>query len=231
MLDIHTLIGTTLPAGEPELRAMVVTTLTGSTSVRGTSGKLGNATDTALLLALREWSDAVFVGSNTVKAEDYGGVMLSDAAQEERVARGQKPVPPVAVVSSSLNFNVGTKFFREAPVPPIIITDNTDPEKLAPLQQVGVRIIPVGTTKVGSIVDKLRGEGFARIVCEGGATLFAQVVDAGLVDIWHHTIDPTLTSSVEQPVVRGGGSALVPLTLEASHADADSMLFLRYRRR
>lgn len=231
MVDITDhLIGPTLPVGEAELRAVLVTTLAGSTSTGGTSGHLGNATDTALLLALREWSDVVLVGSSTVKAEDYGGVVISAAGQEARRARGQQPVPPIAVISSSLNFDPTTRFFTEAVTAPIIITDNTDPGKLTALQDAGARVSQVTETGVEVVVAKLRAAGYARISCEGGASVYAQVVDSGLVDIWHHTIDPSLSGAVEKPAVRGGSTQRRPMVLEDAHVDSDSTLFLRYRR-
>lgn len=223
------LLGPVLPVGEPECRAVLVTTLAGSTSTGGTSGHLGNDTDTALLLALRAWSDVVLVGASTVRAEDYGGVLIGEAEQEARRRRGQQPVPPIAVLSSSLDLDPHARFFTEAATAPIIITDNTDPSRLAGLQAAGARIWQVGTLGVGLVVDTLRQEGFARISCEGGASVYAQMIDAGIINVWHHTIDPTLSGTVEKPAVRGGHTQPVALTLEHLHADPDSTLFLRYR--
>lgn len=231
MVDINDLIGPVLPVGEPEFRTVLVTTLAGSTSTGGTSGHLGNATDTALLLALRAWSDVVLVGSATVKAEDYGGVVIDEAGQRERTARGQQAVPPIAVISSSLDFNPAARFFTRATTPPIIITDSTDRDKLTALEATGARLIHLDLLGVGAIVDKLRARGFARISCEGGASVYGQVVDAGVVDLWHHTIDPTLSGTVEKPAVRGGSTLRVPMTLEHTRMDPDSTLFLRYRLR
>lgn len=226
---VNDLIGPVLPAGEAECRAVLVTTLAGSTSAGGTSGYLGNATDTALLLALRAWSDVVLVGASTVRAEDYGGVVINEAEQQVRQQRGQQPVPPIAVISSSLDLDPGSRFFTEASVAPIIVTDNTDPSRLAGLRAAGARILQVGTLGVGLVVDKLRREGYARISCEGGASVYAQMIDTGVIDVWHHTIDPTLAGAVEKPAVRGGRPQPVALTLEHVHADPDSTLFLRYR--
>lgn len=230
MVDITDLIGPTLPGTEPELRAVLVTTISGSTSTGGTSGHLGNATDTALLLGLREWSDVVLVGSSTVKAENYGGVAISKKEQENRLQRGQQTIPPIAVISSSLNFDPTTRFFTEAATAPLVITDNTNPTRLAALEAAGAHLLHLEEMEAGVIVDKLRAEGYARISCEGGASVYAQMVDAGLVDVWHQTIDPSLSGTVEKPAVRGGSTKRVPMRLEHTHADADSTLFLRYRR-
>lgn len=230
MTDIQQLIGPELAVGEPELRAVVVGTITGSTTVSGTSGGLGNDTDTALLLGLRHWCDVVLVGSATVKAENYGGVRISGNRRAKRRAGGQAPVPPIAVVSSSLNFDTDTRFFLEADTPPIIVTDNPDPGRQALLRSAGARILQVTSTDAEVVVDKLRATGFARISCEGGPSIYSQLIDADLVDLWHHTIDPTLNGAVEHPLVRGDAGPPRRFRLEHWHADPDSVLFLRYRR-
>lgn len=229
MTIINDLIGPVLPVGVPEFRVVLVTSIVGSTAAGGTSGRMGNETDTALLLGLREWSDVVLVGSSTIKAEDYGGVLVSESNQRKRWARGQEPIPPIAVISSSLDFDPGARFFR-SPTPPIIITDNTDREKLAVLKETGARLMHLDHLGVRQVVDKLNDEGFARISCEGGASVYAQAVDADVVDVWHQTIDPTVSGSVEKPAVRGGSTAANRMRLEHTHVDPDSTLFLRYRR-
>ncbi|WP_290275734.1 pyrimidine reductase family protein [Corynebacterium faecale] len=229
MAHIDDLIGPVLPVATPEFRVVLVTSIVGSTAAGGTSGRMGNETDTALLLGLRQWSDVVLVGSSTIKAEDYGGVMVSESDQHKRRARGQEPVPPIAVISSSLDFDPTAQFFR-SPTPPIIITDSTDQDKLGVLEDAGARLMRLDHLGVGAIVDKLNDEGFARISCEGGAFVYAQAVEADVVDVWHQTIDPTVSGSVEKPAVRGGSTAATRMRLEHTHVDPDSTLFLRYRR-
>ena len=98
---VNTIIGPT--SAQEEIRAVAITTLFGSFTTGGTSGELGNETDSAVLQGLREWADVILVGSGTVKAEDYGPADT-----------------PMAVVSRSLNFDTTTKLFSGTP--PIIVT-------------------------------------------------------------------------------------------------------------
>ena len=230
MKNIKDLLGPLTSPSTPELRAIVVSALNGSTTVDGTSGSLGNETDTALLLGLRVWSDVVLVGSATVKAENYGGVVVSEEEQQAREAAGQAPIPPIAVVSGSLNFDTSTRFFKEYVVAPIIITNNTDPAKHKPLLDAGAQLFVIDSLDAQGIVDKLRAEGYARITCEGGPSLFAQIIDAGVVDFWHQTMDPTLSGSVEHPLVRGGSTKPQRFSLDHVFADDDGVVFLRYKR-
>ncbi|MCK2200335.1 pyrimidine reductase family protein [Corynebacterium callunae] len=230
MVNIKDLIGPLQEPIIPELRCVLVSTLHGSTTVNGTSGDLGNNTDTALLLGLRQWSDVVLVGSGTIKAENYGGVQIPLEIQQQRLTNGQRAIPPIAVISSSLKFDVESRFFKEAQTRPLIFTDNKDAELKAVLKNAGAEIIEMEVLSVRGVVDKLRDAGYARITCEGGATLYAQVLDAGLVDIWHQTVDPTISGTVEHPMVQGGNAAPQRFRFDHFYADADSTVFLRYVR-
>src|SRR5699024_11900269 len=70
-------IGPDPDASHPHVRFIEISTLSGSASLHGSSGELGNELDTAVLLGLRERADVIVVGSRTVLAEDYGGAQPS----------------------------------------------------------------------------------------------------------------------------------------------------------
>jgi len=75
-----TIIGPTLPPDQPEVRAVAISSLTGSLTLDGVSGGLGNELDRQLLLALRDWADVVLVGAGTVRAEGYTGNRAKEIA-------------------------------------------------------------------------------------------------------------------------------------------------------
>jgi riboflavin biosynthesis pyrimidine reductase len=50
----------------------MVASLDGSVTIRGSSGGLGNATDSAVLSTLRSLADIVIVGAGTARGEGYG---------------------------------------------------------------------------------------------------------------------------------------------------------------
>nr|WP_269208573.1 dihydrofolate reductase family protein [Corynebacterium aquatimens] len=219
-IDLDELLGPLSPAGVPELRAVMVNTLFGSFTIDGTSGGLGNDNDTAVLLGLREWADAVLVTSGTVKKEHYGA---SDT--------------PLAVVSRSLDFDTDSELFDGEG--PIILTpqasfDDSSQEmadRRNALESAGAQIVSTGGGSPAEIVDTLRGRGYARISCEGGPSLYAALLADGLVDVLHLTTDPRVPNEMTSLKLTDLGSVDTSRwVLEHLTSDEDSMIFTRYRR-
>lgn len=226
---LETLLGSA-PATSRDyaVRAIFASTVTGSATVDGRSHELGNDLDTQLLLGLREWADVVFVGSATVRAEDYGGVQQTE----------NKPRPArIAVATASMNFDWNARFFRDAHVPHIFLTPDSaleNPEnsdKITNLKKYG-EILATGTGSVAECVTALAKAGFRRISCEGGPSIFGELIAAEAVDQFYLTLDPTLTSSVETPIVTSNTEPVATqnMRLESVQQCPDSTLFLRYGR-
>lgn len=235
-IDPAELIGQVRPVGEPELRLMGISALTGAATSDGTSSGLGNDTDFALLNALRVWSDAVLVGAETARKENYFGVKVSEQQRREREAAGQQPVPPIVVVSRSLDFDTDTQLITDTAVAPVFTVPNAalDGGDIAAradaIRQAGGEILPVGGDSLAAVVGALRERGHARIVCEGGPSVNTQLVEQDLVDVFHYTISPL---AVQPSAVRLFGESDETcerrFELEAVHCTSDSLLFCRYR--
>lgn len=229
------LLGTLLPPSVQQLRLLAVMTVSGAASVEGTSHSLGNRIDSALLNLLRVWSDAVLVGGGTVRAENYFGVKCTDEDKAERRSRGQAEVPPLAIITESFDFDVDTQLFYDTEVPPLFLAPQhrVDDSALAgrreALRNAGGRILSTGDGSAHSIIDALHTHGFNRIVCEGGPGLYDMLLAAGLGDILHLTIDPTLQGNVEKLLFGGGGDYVASLEVEDVRVSEDSMMFVRYR--
>ena len=235
-LDPELLIGPVLPPGDRETRLMGIAALTGAAASDGSSSGLGNDTDSTLLNALRIWSDAVLVGGETARSENYFGVRTTAQQRAARRARGQAEAPPVVVVSKSLMFDTATQLFTDTRTPPLFVvpTRMLGDEQVAlrarKIERAGGVIIPIDNPRASGVVAALHAQGFARIVCEGGPSLNAQLVAAGEVDVFHYTISPRalqpsglrLFAEADEPSDR-------TFVLETAHATSDSMLFLRYR--
>ena len=208
------------------VRAVFASTITGSTSINGRSQDLGNQLDTELLLGLREWAEVILVGSGTVRAEDYAGVQPTD----------KKPNPaPLAVVTSSLDFDYDSRFFHDYHVPHLFMVpesslqDPTNYTKVQKLQAFG-EVISTGSGTIRECLTTLVNRGFARISCEGGPSILGGLISANAVDQFYLTIDPTLTNAVESPITRCTSDTTVKhkMRLESSMHCPDSTLFLRY---
>jgi riboflavin biosynthesis pyrimidine reductase len=215
----------------PAVRLNMIVSVDGGTSWNGVSGALGGPADKALFQVLRSLTDMVLVASGTMKAEKYGPAKLSEEIQAQRVARGQRPVPPIAVVSGSCDFDWDTPFFTAATERPVIVTvEAADVENRKRAAEVADVVI-AGEQEV----DLRRGvgecavRGAKNVLAEGGPTLNGQLAKAGLLDELCLTLSPLLASGDAKRIV--SGSTLDELeTLELrSLLEDDNYLFLRYR--
>ena len=216
------ILGPVLSPNQRETRAAMVMTLFGALGRNGTSGDLGNELDSALLQQLRAWADVVLVSSGTAAAEEYGPAET-----------------PIAVLSRSLDIDPSLGVFsgRDAIVvcPEQSLTD----DKLAPqrtaLKNAGARFISSGDGSPSMIIEALHREGFNRIACEGGPSVYADMIGNDLIDVVHITLDPT-ASAADGPWgladIANQESFKRRYVLEATHTspgEDDSVLFLRYR--
>jgi len=190
--------------------ACMVSSVDGAATLGGVSGPLGDDADSAVFHALRARCDVVLVGADTVRVEGYGPAAV-----------------PVAVVSRSLALDETSAFFVDATHRPIVLTCESSPvERRAALASVAdVRV--VGSTSV-DLPAAVRGLGVDRVLCEGGPSLLAQVITAGLLDELCLTVSP-LTVGGDATRIARGVDAVGALSLAAVHAHGSS-LFLRYRR-
>src|SRR6478736_2413869 len=93
------------PDGRPWLVANMVAGLDGSLAWHGKVAGLSSDADRSLFVRLRGIADAVVVGAGTVRAEGYGPVKLPQGRRAERTAGGRTAVPPLVVVSRSLDLD------------------------------------------------------------------------------------------------------------------------------
>lgn len=200
---------------------VAITTITGSATIDGTSGALGNDTDTDLLLGLRAWADVVLVGATTARKERYGPA-----------AHGT----PVAVISRTLNFT-GEEEFLNGPTMVLTPRSSLDHPDLAErrrlLGDAGVDLISTGTGSATEIVAALHQAGCEKITCEGGPGIYGLMLASNLVDVAHITLSPHLAAPVEKPLVSArpdGGIVASSFQLEMVAPTYDGTVFLRYRR-
>ncbi|WP_070844225.1 dihydrofolate reductase family protein [Corynebacterium sp. HMSC034A01] len=216
------ILGPVLSPERRETRAAMVMTLFGAFGRDGASGDLGNELDSEFLQELRAWADVVLVSSGTVAAERYGP---SDT--------------PIAVLSRSLDIDPSLGVFSGRD--PIIVCperslndDTLAPQRTA-LAEAGARFLSAGDGSPSEVIDALHRDGFNRIACEGGPSVYADMIGSGLLDVVHVTLDPSV-SAADGPWGLQRISKQRPFerryALEAAHTSVDagdSMLFLRYR--
>lgn len=225
------------PRPDPPVRPWVVvgmvSSLDGATAVEGRSGPLGGPADREVFRAVRALADVVLVAAGTARAEDYGPVRLSEAARAARVAAGRSPGPPrLAVVTASLDLDVG-RLAGDGPPPLVLTTEDADPARRVDIEaHAEVRSLGRGRVDLGAALAALHDDGARVVVCEGGPTLNAGLVEADLVDEWCVTVAPAVVGGASHRVVHGAADVAQHGDLElAQLLEADGVLFGRWIRR
>src|SRR5262249_50608391 len=201
------------------------------TSWNGVSGALGGPADKELFSVLRSLTDVVLVASGTMRAEHYGPSILPAPVRDARVARGQTPVPPIAVVSSSCRFDWASPFFTEAAQRPYIITiASADPPSREQADKVA-EVIVAGdqTVDLRRAVAELGKRGARSILAEGGPTLNGELAKEGLLDELCVTLAPLLASGDAKRLISGSTLAELAQLRVRSICEQADYLFLRYR--
>ena len=222
----------TPPLNRPWVAVNMVASIDGAIEVEGRSGALGSPADRAMFHALREMPDVILAGAGTVRAENYGPVNLDEAAQARRVARGQQPLPRLAVISGSARLDPTSRLFSDPTQRPIVITTESAPANaVAALREVAdVLIAGVEKVDLRDAFAQLREQELTTLLCEGGPTLNNQLLADDLVDEWCQTISPILVGGNAARGAHGPAMGTTNnLKLTRVVVD-DDVLLLRYAR-
>lgn len=219
------------PRHECWVTGHMVAGLDGTASIHGRVGALSTAPDQDLFRRMRQIADIVMVGAQTVRSEGYGPMHLSEADRSQRRARGQSEMPPVAVISRSLDLDWSSQVFAEAPehARTIVITcAKADPAKLAAAEQTATVII-AGEDRVepATALQSLAGLGHRVVLCEGGPRWLGELVAADRLDELCLSISPMMGGDPLPVSVAPSGAGIAGFALKSTMV-ADDTVFLRY---
>lgn len=221
-----------------------IASIDGAASLDGLSGQLGNAWDQRVFSLLRQSADVILVGAQTIRAEGYGGELLSPTAQQWRTENWLSAHPPLAIVSGTLNLDASLEVFTRAPVRPLVLTLESAPQERREALGGVADVVNVGgeALDVERLIAELSRRGFKNIHSEGGPTLLGSFAAANKVDELNLTVSPLLVGGAAGRIAHGphgagsgsegsGAAAEAARTMELARIlKADSMLFLRYVR-
>ena len=173
--------------GMPLVTLKLASTLDGRIATRtGESRWITGPAARRAVHAMRARHDAVLVGSGTLLADDPDLTCRLEGAAK---------VPTVRVVADSrLRTPVSAKLFHSAAPAWIVTRPGHDHGSLEALRSRGAEIVEVPASEDGAGLDPaamlraLAVRGLTRVMVEGGATLAAGLLRAGLVDrlSWFH---------------------------------------------
>jgi riboflavin biosynthesis pyrimidine reductase len=166
------------PEREPWLRVNFVSTVDGAAQGSdGLSGTINNDADKRVFDALRRRADCLVVGAGTLRSEEY-----------------DVPALPLVVVSRSADL---PPTLRDAPRGRILMATVSTSDGLADaraaLGEENVLVLGDDEIDLALLKSELADRGWSEQLCEGGPSLFADMLAAGVVDELCLTIVPRLT--------------------------------------
>lgn len=225
----HLDLGSRAPADRPYVVLNMVSTLDGKAALDGTTRGLGGDADRELFRHLRTQADAIMAGAGTVREERYGRAVKDDSLRAKRQDEGLEPEPVTVVVSASMNLP-GDLPLLQADGAPVIVATEAEHE----LDGVAADVTYLRTgTDLPVLLGRLRADhGIRSVLCEGGPTLNAHLLSAGLVDELFLTLDPRLVGGADALTIAAGRQLPRPVEAELlTLLQGDEGLYFRWRLR
>ncbi|MEO5608851.1 MAG: dihydrofolate reductase family protein [Ornithinibacter sp.] len=188
----------------PWVRSNFVTSLDGSiVGGDGRSGSINTPADNRVFALQRDLCDAVLVGSGTVRAEGY-----------ERITptRRRASPPALVVVSGSARVPEGLRTPTEGRGAGLLLTCEAAGAKALDRARTVLgadAVIVAGEDHVdlAAAVHTLAARGLRHVLCEGGPTLLATALDAGVVDEIAQSIAPVAVGGAGPRTTAGAALA------------------------
>ena len=220
------------PGRHPDrcVRVNMIASVDGGTALGGTSGSLGGPADRLVFTTLRSFADVILVGAGTMRAERYGPARLDAEHRKQRLARGQSPVPPIAVITQRVELDWASPFFTMADPRPLVITAASSQGRVPPDPPADVVLAGSDRVDIGAALDELAARGYRNVLVEGGPTINGDLAARDAVDELCLTVAPTLVGGTSSRIVHGADDDPVLRLRLATIVTADGYLFLRYRR-
>ena len=173
--------------------------------------KISGLQDFTRVDQLKADSDAVMVGIGTVLADDPSLNVKSEEYRTRRLHRGVDEHPVRIVVDSNARTPPEAAILHKGAGKRIVaVSRRADPQKIATLQSYATVII-AGEDEVNlaTLMDKLGEMGIQRVMVEGGGTLIAGLIMAGLVNEIYTFIGNMIIGGKDSPTfVEGEGFIL-----------------------
>ncbi|HLR83547.1 MAG TPA: pyrimidine reductase family protein [Nocardioidaceae bacterium] len=220
------------PDGRTWVRANFVSTLDGAaTGANGVTDSISPAVDRTVFALLRTLCDVILVGAGTTRHEGYEPVRPDEVDGDLRETLGLAPVPPIAVVSASLELpDALIEPPSYAPRTIVITAESAPTDRLAAVRErCDVVVAGAHTVDTEQIRGALSERGLNRILCEGGPSLFGALIEADAIDELCLTLAPRLAADGAPRIATG--TVAVDRRLRLGHLlYEDDVLLARYVR-
>lgn len=175
-----------------------------------------------LLHRIRAESDAIMVGSNTIR--------IDNSFLTVRHVPGKNPIR--VIPSSRADISPEANVLSDDSLTIIAVSEKADPQKVAALAQKGAIIEVTGKDKVdlSLLLTRLSSDhGVKRLMIEGGSTLNGQMFSLGLIDEIVLIHLPFIAGGTDTPSLVGGLPTrsvddLIRLELKKNYFAGDNMI-------
>ena len=187
------------------------------------------------LLRKRSLGDAVLIGHSTLKRDNVRLGLPHEDLRKARIKRGQTPYPLRVIVSNEGRIDHRLKIFQSDISPIVIFSTTRMPRKFrqALLEKATLHLSKSRHVDLAQMLHKLRIDYKVRtLACEGGPTLFRDLLEHGLVDQLNLTIAPYLFGGSNAPTLTGLSKDFLRQSLRCSLTDmrvVGDECFLTYR--
>jgi 2,5-diamino-6-(ribosylamino)-4(3H)-pyrimidinone 5'-phosphate reductase len=168
--------------------------------------KISGKEDFARVDRLKAGCDAVMVGIGTVLADDPSLTVKSPDLMAERQRSGRPEHPARVVIDSGARTPPEAAILNKGGgLRVVAVSERADPERVRVLRTKAT-VIVAGKTSVDlpRVLDELGAMGIRRLMVEGGGTLIAGLVQAGLVDEISTYIGSMVIGGKDAPTLADG---------------------------
>jgi len=229
--------GVDVPVARPYTAINMVSTVDGKVAIGGpgTTRLIGSPTDHLLMARIELQADAVLLGAGLVRQDDPPYPTLTPDQRAQRTAMGLRPDPLWAVVSTRGELEPLPRVFAGPREHTALFCGRAIASERRRALEQHTQLFVAETERVdahwlGRVLREQLGVG--SMICLGGPTLNATLVEAGAADELFLTLAPKLQGGSHRPTVLEGHGFppehLLPLELLSLYGDGDE-LYLRYR--
>ncbi|MEU4337908.1 dihydrofolate reductase family protein [Micromonospora lupini] len=168
---------------------------------------LSNEDDLDRVDAVRASCDAILVGAATVRRDDPRLLVRSASRRAERVACGQPASPTKVTLTARGDLDPTARFFTAGDSVRLVYCASGALDKAR--ERIGRVATVVGggePVDLGWVLADLSARGVHRLMVEGGGTVHAQFLTAGLADELHLVVAPFFVGDRRAPRFVGEGS-------------------------
>jgi len=190
--------------------------LSAATSV---DGCLDDASDTRLILSneadldrvdeVRSGSDAIMVGAGTIRRDNPALLVRSQARRNGRVARGLPPSPARVTLTGTGEIDPAARFFTAGDGVRLVYAPGAAAGRVRErLGGTAAEVVGAGDPlDLEVVLADLAARGVRRLMVEGGGTVHAQFLSAGLADELHLAVAPIFVGDPAAPRITGARGA------------------------